>query len=132
MREKGLSPSPRLSGEVLRETGEKMLALLGAYLLELDTWFREVRDFYPKVQTFSQSLEVTSVGANTTSEQAFTVSGLSTSDIVTVNKPSHHVGLGVVNCRVSAKNTLAITYQNTTAGAIDPAAETYLIVSIRR
>lgn len=84
-----------------------------------------------KIVVYSQSLDVASVAANTTAEQTFTVTGLTTADKVFVNKPSLSAGLGVVNARVSAADTLAITFVNATAAAIDPAAETYAIVALR-
>jgi hypothetical protein len=77
------------------------------------------------------SINVASVAVNTTAEQTFTVNGLRTTDMVFVNKPSLSAGLGICNCRVSAANTLAITFNNNTAGAIDPVAETYNILVIR-
>lgn len=84
-----------------------------------------------KINIISQSLDVASVAANTTAEQTFTVTGLETTDIVFVNKPSASAGLGIVNARVSAANTLAITFVNATAAPIDPAAETYKIGVIK-
>ncbi len=84
-----------------------------------------------KIVVYSQSLDVASVAANTTAEQTFTVTGLTTADKVFVNKPSLSAGLGIVNARVSAADTLAITFVNATAAAIDPAAETYAIVALR-
>lgn len=84
-----------------------------------------------KIVVYSQSLDVASVAINTTAEQTFTVTGLTTADKVFVNKPSLTAGLGVVNARVSAANTLAITFVNATGTAIDPAAETYAIVALR-
>lgn len=62
------------------------------------------------------------VAANTTAEQTFTVSGLLVGDFVEVNKPSVQAGLGIVNTRVSAANTLAITFANNTASPITPTA----------
>lgn len=97
-----------------------------------DRWFRLLVFAFAKVQTFAVSINPTSVGANTTSEQTFSVPGLTTEDIVTVNKPSHQTGLGIAGARVSAANTLAITFMNTTAGSIDPSSETYKIVAVRR
>jgi hypothetical protein len=76
---------------------------------------------------YSQSLAPVSVAANTTAEQTFTVTGLVAGTPVWVNKPSPTGGLGVVGVRVSAANTLAITYGNVTAAAIVPPTETYLI-----
>lgn len=74
-----------------------------------------------------QLLTPASVAANTTAEQAFTVPGLAVGDSIDVNKPSHQAGLSVGNVRVSAANTLSIQFVNTTAGALVPAAETYII-----
>lgn len=72
------------------------------------------------------------VAANTSAEQTFTVSGLTTSDVVTVNKPTAQAGLGIVGARVSAANTLAITFGNFTAAGITPtASEVYKVVAVR-
>lgn len=76
----------------------------------------------------SLSLDVASVSANTTAEQTFTVPGLTTSMGVFVCKPSASAGLGIVNARVSAANTLALTFVNATASPINPAAENYTVV----
>ena len=83
------------------------------------------------IRIYSQSLDVASVAAATSAEQTFTVTGLTTADKVFVNKPTASAGLGVVNARASAANTLALTFMNATAVAIDPAAETYQIIAIR-
>jgi hypothetical protein len=42
-----------------------------------------------------------------------------------------HAGLVVSTARVSAADTLAITFGNTTAGAIDPGPESYLLFYFR-
>ena len=76
-------------------------------------------------------VDVASVAANITAEQTFAVTGLKVGDFVAVNKPSLNTGLGVCNARVSAANTLAITFNNNTAGAVDPASETYLVFWFR-
>jgi hypothetical protein len=83
------------------------------------------------ILTFSASLDVASVAANTSAEQTFTVTGLKIGDVVFVSKPSLSVGLVVGNARVSAANTVAITFGNLTAAPIDPGAETYLIGVVR-
>jgi hypothetical protein len=82
-------------------------------------------------RTYSQALDPASVAALTTAEQTFTVTGLATTDKVFVNKPSNTAGLGIVNARVSAADTLAITFMNCTASPIDAASETYTITAIR-
>lgn len=94
-------------------------------------WFKRFQDAFPKIQTYSSALTPASVAANTTAEQTFTIAGLNTSDLVFVNKPTAQAGLGIVGTRVTATDTIGITYGNPTAGAIVPTAETYKIVSIR-
>lgn len=94
-------------------------------------WIKRLADAFPKTQTYSTALTPASVAANTTAEQTFTLSGLVINDIVIVNKPTLDAGVGICGARVSAADTLAITYINATGGAIIPTAETYKVVSIR-
>ena len=119
MNEKGISPP-------------KGLEVNSAEMPRFYRWLLRMRQVFPKVQTFNPTLDPASVAANTTAEQTFTVNDLTTEDIVTVNKPTHTTGLGIVGARISAANTLAITFGNFTGSAIDPPSETYLISSIRR
>ena len=74
-----------------------------------------------------QTLAPAAVGANTTAEQTFAVPGLQVGDSVDINKASHQAGLSIGNVRVSAANTLAIQFVNTTAGSLTPATEQYII-----
>jgi hypothetical protein len=97
----------------------------------LGRWFRLVYGGFANIATYSQELAPASVAANTTAEQTFTVNGLSTNDVVIVNKPSLNAGIGIAGARVSAANTLAITYVNSSGGAVVPTTETYTIISIR-
>ena len=71
--------------------------------------------------------------ANTTAEQTFTCTGLRTGDVIVgVNKPTAQAGLGLVGGRVSAANTVAITFSNNTGSTITPtASETYQIIWAR-
>ena len=87
-----------------------------------------------KQSVISVTLSPVAVGGSsaTTAEQTFTVNGLLTGDFVSCNKPTAQAGLGIVGCRVSAANTLAITFLNTTASAITPTAgQTYLVLVSR-
>ena len=52
-------------------------------------WFTRIFYAVPKVQTFSKALTPTAVTAGAESVQTFTVTGLTTTDIVTVNKPTN-------------------------------------------
>jgi len=97
-----------------------------------DSWFRRLSENLPKNRRYKSALSsFSSVGSNTTSEQTKTVTGLDVNDWVHVNKPTHQTGLGIVGARVSAANTIAITFQNTTGSGITPDDETYKIYAVR-
>ena len=121
MNEKGIAPVPRI-------------ALLKDLLSwsPWAKWFERLVNAFPKVQTYSQAIDVASVAADSESVQTFTVTGLTTNDIVTVNKPSNTAGLDLVQWWCDTDNTLSLKYRNHTVSAIDPASETYLITTTRR
>jgi hypothetical protein len=81
----------------------------------------------------SVALSPAAASANTTGEQTFTVPGLRVGDIIVgVSKPTAQAGLGIVGARVTAANTVGITFSNNTAGGITPTAgETYSITWLR-
>lgn len=81
----------------------------------------------PVFKSITAAIDPSSVAANTTVEQTFTVPGLPAGAQVQVSKPSFTLGFGVGGARVSALNTLAITFVNNTAAAIDAPAEVYTI-----
>lgn len=85
---------------------------------------------YRDIKVYKKNLNPASVAANTTAEQTFTVTGLDASRDVVLNviKPTNTAGLSVVNARISADDTLAITFGNHTGSGVDAAAEDYLIV----
>lgn len=72
-----------------------------------------------------------SVATVTTAEQTVTVNGLLPGDFVILQKPTNTAGFGIVNARVSAANTLAVTVVNPTAGSVDAASETYQLLVFR-
>lgn len=72
------------------------------------------------------------VAANTTAEQTFTLTGVQVGDVVSVNKPTAQAGLGIVGARVSAANTIAITFSNNTASGITPTAGEVYVVNVVR
>lgn len=86
----------------------------------------------PKQSVISVTLSPAAVSANTTAEQTFTVNGLLPGDMAVVTKPTAQAGLGIVGSRVSAANTLAITFSNNTGGSITPTTnEVYLVLVSR-
>lgn len=74
-----------------------------------------------------------SVAANTTAEQTMTLTGLKLGDsVLSVNKKTAQAGLGICGKRVSAADTLAVTFNNETSGAIVPtASDTYSVTVFR-
>jgi hypothetical protein len=94
-------------------------------------WVSRVYSNYPKVNTYNPTLTPSSVSANAEGVQTFTVTGLSTQDIVLVNKPTNQSGLDLIHTWVSAANTLSIKYRNQTGSPITPTAEAYRIATIR-
>ncbi len=64
----------------------------------------------------------------TSAPQNFTVPGLQLGDILDVNfNGTQTAGVGIVNARVSATDTMTLTFSNSTAGTLTPAAGQYFI-----
>jgi len=86
--------------------------------------------FIGAVVKYAPSINPASVAADTSVEQTFSVPGLkvATDIVLAINKPTVTAGLSIGGFRVSADDTLAITFVNSTAAPIDAAAETYAVV----
>lgn len=86
-----------------------------------------------QISTYSPSLTPAAAAASIGySEQTFTVTGLATNDKVFVNPPNAPTtNIDMTRARVSATNTLALTFFNATAAANTPIAGTYTVVAIR-
>lgn len=84
-----------------------------------------------QIRVYSQSVTPASVSPATAAEQTFTVTGLTTADKVFMNPAATGNATGVCSCRVTASNTIGITFVNPTAGALTPGSGTYTFVAIR-
>ena len=75
-----------------------------------------------------------SVSANTTAEQYFSVPGVKQNDAILVNPPFNlGTGLGICGVRPSAaSDQVGITFNNNTAGALTPIASRYVFVVFRQ
>lgn len=73
------------------------------------------------------ALTPASVAADTSAEQLFNVPGVLASDFISVNAPAATAGVGIVGARAAGAGQVGITYSNSTAAAVTPAAGTYLI-----
>lgn len=95
-------------------------------------WLDELRSYIIDIRDVNVALSPVAISANTTTEQTFTVTDLKFGDsVISITKPSLTAGVGVLQARVSADNTLAIQYINVTTGSITPIQETYSIIYIR-
>ena len=84
-----------------------------------------------KIKIYSATIDPSLIAAATLAEQTYTVTGLATTDVVFVNKPTATANCGIGNARVSAANTLAIQWINPLAAlTCDPGSETYTILAI--
>lgn len=95
---------------------------------QLKEWFGQVFKHYRIIETQTITINPANVPANTTAEQTFTLTGAEIADtVLAVTKPTHTAGFGIVGTRISAADTVAITFMNNTAGAIDAPSESYKI-----
>ena len=99
--------------------------------IDLVKWLGQLQLRFPKVSTYSVTINPGSIAANDELDETYTVTGLSTNDIVTINPPAMNVGLGIMYARVSATDTLQIRWRNFTGSPINPASGTYRILAIR-
>lgn len=71
------------------------------------------------------------VAANTTAEQSITVTGILSTDMVFINKPTAQAGLVLTKGRVFAANTVKLTFANLTAATLTPTgSEAYVVGGI--
>lgn len=83
---------------------------------------------FSKLVAVDLTLSPAQVAINTTVEQTFACPGvkLSVDTVIHVRKPTTQAGLGIVGSRVTADDTVAITFINCTGVAITPtASESY-------
>ena len=74
------------------------------------------------------TLTPVSVAANTSAEQSFTIKGLLVGDCPDINfNGAQTAGIGIVNVRVSAVDTLTVMFVNDTSGGLTPAAGQYFL-----
>jgi len=83
-------------------------------------------------RVYTAVLSPAQVNANTSAEQIFAVTGVTTADVVHVNKPTAQAGIGIVGTRVSSNGNVGITFGNFTGGGITPtASQTYSFTAFR-
>lgn len=84
-----------------------------------------------KFSVIAPSLTPSAV-SGTSAEQTFSIPDLLSSDVVHVAFPgSQTAGVGIINARVSASNTLAVTFSNSTGSSATPASGVYNVAIMR-
>lgn len=81
--------------------------------------------FMPR--SYSLSITPAAVTAGTVAEQTFTLEGATTKDNVVVSPPDHTANLALCAARVTAANTIAISWSNSTGGNLTPPSGDYLV-----
>lgn len=85
-----------------------------------------------QVKVYTPTLTPTvSIASNKTAVQAFTITGLSVNDTVAVNGPLPTTDVVMGTCRVTATDTLEISWQNSTGGSATPATGVYRVLAVR-
>ena len=104
------------------------------------TCYQQPVQRYPggQVVTYQQTLSPALIAGSTAAEQSLTIgttagNGPATTDLIlAVNKPTNAAGIGVHSARISAANTIYLTYSNTTGGNLTPApSQVYNVTVIR-
>jgi len=79
-----------------------------------------------QTKVFSTTLTPVSVAAALTAEQNFTIAGLLPGDYLNCQTVgTQTAGISIANVRIIAANTATIAFNNSTAGALVPAATVY-------
>lgn len=86
-----------------------------------------------KIRSFQVTVDVPSIGANTTGEVAVTVPGVKATDhfLGCEIASTLNAGLGFGGGYVSDDDEVTLRFQNSTAGALDPASATMQITILR-
>lgn len=100
--------------------------------IRLANWLNRIVELLPFVQTFAVDFDPASVSANSESVQTIAIAGVTTEDILVVNKPTNTAGLDLVHAWVSAADTVSVKFRNHTGSPINPGTETYSILAVRR
>jgi hypothetical protein len=98
---------------------------------ELYKWLGLLPDNIPYIRYYDVSFDPASVPANSFSRQNITVSGITTNDIIIVNPPTLTSNLEMISYRVSAVDTVTITFENRSGSSIDESSGVYRIIAIR-
>lgn len=82
-----------------------------------------------QVSIYTATLDPANVAGNACAEEAFTVTGVGTTDLLTLHAPALS-GVAAISARVSGANTVAITFCNPFNGASDAASGGHTFIAV--
>jgi len=87
---------------------------------------------FSAVPKFSQkvTLNPANVPAASVNVETFTVNGLRVGMVPIVHAPSLEAGVTLISSRITAANTLELTFQNNTGGGINPASQAFEVLGL--
>jgi len=96
-------------------------------------WMSDISEALPQFIVYSATINPASVSASVISEEAFTVTGVRTDDHILSVTHGDIVGtgIGVLDVRISAANTIAITFSNDATGSVNIASSTWEFLIMR-
>lgn len=89
-------------------------------------WLNDLRDLFQYSFISTVSWSPAQVAANTTAEEAVTVTGVLAGDHVSVSPPDHQAGVVAAAARASDTDEVSVTFVNPTAGAVTPTSGSYV------
>lgn len=98
---------------------------------ELFQWLQNLQLRLPKTNSYSVTITPALIPA-VGNLQTFTVTGLVTTDVLKVSPSALDAGIGIGWARVSAANTMQVSFTNSSGGGITPASGTWYIVATRQ
>jgi len=94
-------------------------------------WREFFSSLYDGQRLVRKTIKPSSVGANSTTEENFVVTGFAVGDAVAVSMPGVVVGISAPNARCATKGVVSILFANNTGGALTPPSGEYLFFRVR-
>lgn len=94
-------------------------------------WLDRLIAAFPRTRVYEVSINLANVPATDEITHTETIVGLTTKDIVKINKPTNTASLSIFDETVTAADTLSFKARNFSGSGINLGAETYRIVATR-
>lgn len=94
-------------------------------------WLVRLPDMIPGVQTFEVDFNPAPISASSESVQTIAIAGVTTEDIIVVNKPTNTTGLDLIHSWVEAADVVKVKFRNHTGSPISPGSEVYKVMAVR-